>query len=134
MRNVARTNTEFQNLVGKHDDALQGGLMPFGFNVLHGLNDEGRRDLVDLLVAEGLNDVVLQSSTFIGITHDTSLFEIAPQKKGVPQRVTVGRFLSDVFAQLASFLFDFTIRNVWEVSETKVCNASVETLTENPSF
>ena len=59
MRYVARADAEFQDLIDKHDDSLQGRLMAFVFNVLDSLNDEGRRDFVDLLVAERLDDVRL---------------------------------------------------------------------------
>ena len=134
MRNVARADAEFQDLVRKHDDALQGGLMTFGFDVLDGLNDEGRCDLVDLLVAEGLDDVMLQSPTFGGVAHDAAALEIAPKKERVAKRVAARRLLADVLAHFAHFLFGFTIGNIREVSETNIRNPTVEALTENPTF
>ena len=108
--------------------------MSFGFNVLYGLNDEGRRDFVDLLVAEGLDDVRLETSALVGVTHDAAALEIAPKEKGVPQGVAAGRFLACGFSKLARLLFGFTIGNIREVSEINICDSSVETLTENPSF
>ena len=108
--------------------------MPFGFNVLYGLNDEGRRDFVDLLVAEGLDDVRLEPAAFVGVTHDAAALEIAPQKKRVPQRVAAGRFLAGSLSEPPRFLFGFTIRDFREVPEINVSHASVETLTEHPSF
>ena len=108
--------------------------MPFGFDVLHGLNDEGRRDFVDLLVAQRLDDVGLKPPALIGITHDAAALEIAPKEKRVSERVAAGRFLTDGFAHLARLLFGFTIGNIREVTEINIRNPSVETLTENPSF
>ena len=134
MRDVARTNAKFQDLIGKHDDSLQGRLMAFVFNVLDSLNDEGRRDFVDLFVTERLDDVGLQSSALVRIAHDAPPLEIAPKKKRVSQRVAARRFLSDVLAHFARFLFGFTIRNIREVPETNICNPTVEALTENPTF
>ena len=134
MRDVARTNAQFQDLIGKHDDALQGRLMAFVFNVLDGLDDERRRDFVDLLVPERLDDVGLQSSALVRIAHDAPPLEIAPKNERVSQRVAARRFLSDVLAHFARFLFGFTIRNIREVPETNICNSTVETLTENPSL
>lgn len=134
MRDVARTNAKFQDLIGKHDDALQGRLMAFIFNVLYGLNDEGRRDFVDLLVPERLDDVRLQSSALVRIAHDAPPLEIAPKNERVSQRVSARRFLAGSLSEPACFLFGFTIRNIREVSETNICNSTVETLTENPSF
>lgn len=134
MRDVARTNAKFQDLIGKHDDSLQGRLMAFVFNVLDSLNDEGRRDFVDLFVTERFDDVGLQSSALVRIAHDAPPLEIAPKKKRVSQRVAARRFLSDVLAHFARFLFGFTIRDFREVPEVNISHSSIETLTENPSF
>ena len=109
MRNVARADAEFQDLIDKHDDALQRRLMPFSFNVFHSLNDERRRDFVDLLVAERFDDVGLQPSPFIRIAHDAAALEIAPKKKRVSQRVAARRFLTGSLSEPARFLFGFTI-------------------------
>ena len=108
--------------------------MPFVFDVLHGLNDEGWRDLVDLLTTQGLDDVRLEPAALVGVTHDAAALEIAPKEKGVPQGVAAGRFLACGFSKLARLLFGFTIGNIREVSEINICDSSVETLTENPSF
>ena len=121
-------------MIDKHDDALQRRLMAFIFNVFYGLNDEGRRDFVDLLVPERLDDVRLKPSTFIGIAHDSTPFEIAPKKKRVSQRVAPRRFLVGGLAYFACLLFGFTIRDFREVPEINISHSSVETLTENPSF
>ena len=108
--------------------------MAFVFNVLYGLNDEGRRDFVDLLVPERLDDVRLKTSTLIGIAHDAPPLEIAPKNERVSQRVSARRFLSDVFARFARFLFCLAIRDFREVPEIYISHASVEALTENPTF
>ena len=134
MRYVARADAEFQDLIDKHDDSLQGRLMAFVFNVLDSLNDEGRRDFVDLLVAERFDDVLLKPSTLVGVAHDAPFFEIAPKNKRISQRVTARRFLSDVLAHFSRFLFGFTIRDLREVPETNICNPTAEALTEKPSF
>lgn len=108
--------------------------MAFVFNALYGLNDKGRRDFVDLLVPERFDDVGLQPSSLIGVTHDATAFEIAPKNERVSQRVAARRFLADVLAHFARFLFGFTIGNIREVSEVNISHSSIETLTENPSF
>lgn len=134
MRYVARADAEFQDLIDKHDDAFQRRLMAFVFNVFHSLNDEWRRDFVDLFVTEWLDDVGLQPPALIGVTHDAAPLEIAPKNERVSQRVSARRFLAGSLSEPACFLFGFTIRNIREVSETNICNSTVETLTENPSF
>ena len=108
--------------------------MAFVFNVLDSLNDEGRRDFVDLFVTERLDDVGLQPSSFIGVTHDATPFEIAPKNERVSQRVAARWFLAGSLSESACFLFGFAIRNIREVSKTNICNPTVEALTENPSF
>lgn len=108
--------------------------MAFVFNVLYGLNNEGRRDFVDLLVPERLDDVRLKPPTLVGVAHDATAFEIAPKNERVSQRVSARWFLTDVLAHFARFLFGFTIRDLREVPEINISHASVKALTENPSF
>lgn len=69
---VARTHGEVKYFTCSHENALQCCLMPLCLDVLNGCNDEWCRDFVNLASSEGFDEIALQSSTFVGVTHDAA--------------------------------------------------------------
>lgn len=85
--NVAGTNSEIHDLTHSHEDSFECGLIAGSFDRQDVTDDERGGDLVDLLAAQGSDDVVFEASSFFFIRNDSSFFEPAPQAKSVIQDV-----------------------------------------------
>lgn len=114
---VARADGEVKNLAKAHEHALERRLLPVFLDRLHGADDEWGGDLVELTIADRLDDVALEASSLVQIAHDLGLFETTPETKSVLQYIPFWRLEPDVFSYASGFLSCLREIHVWVLAE-----------------
>lgn len=95
---VACANREVKDLAKAHEHALERCLLPVLFYRVHGADDEWGGDLVELTIADRLDDVALEATAFVLVAHDLGLFEAAPETKSVFQYIALRWLKPDVLS------------------------------------
>lgn len=113
----SRANCEVENLSGAHDDPFERRPLSGTVKPLDGVDDEGRRDLVELTTAKRLDDVALEATAFVLVAHDLGLFEAAPETKSVFQYIALRWLKPDVLSQASGFLSCLREIYVWVLAE-----------------
>lgn len=98
MLDVACADGDVKDLAKAHEYALERRLLAVLFYRLHGSDHERSRDLVELTIADRLDDVALEASSLVQIAHDLGLFEAAPKTKSVFQYIPFWRLEPDVLS------------------------------------
>lgn len=88
------------------------------------MDDEGRRDLVELSRADRPDEVALQATLLVLVRHDAAALQAAPELEGVPQDVAGGRLLSDLFLFASRELLRLRERQLGKVAERNIANSS----------
>lgn len=114
---VSGTNGKIEDLAKSHEHALERRLLAVFFNRLHGSDDEWGGDLVELTIADRLDDVALEASSLVQIAHDLGLFETTPETKSVLQYIPFWRLEPDVFSYASGFLSCLREIHVWVLAE-----------------
>lgn len=73
MLDVACANREVKDLAKAHEHALERCLLSVLFYRLHGADDEWGGDLVELTIADRLDDVALEASSLVLVADDLRL-------------------------------------------------------------
>ena len=73
MLDVSGTNGKIEDLAKSHEHALERRLLPVLFYRLHGADDEWGGDLVELTIADRLDDVALEASSLVLVADDLRL-------------------------------------------------------------
>ena len=70
---VSSTNGKIEDLAKSHEHALERRLLAVLFDRLHGSDHEWSCDLVELTIADRLDDVALEASSLVHVAHDLRL-------------------------------------------------------------
>lgn len=117
MLDVACANREVKDLAKAHEHALERCLLSVLFYRVHGADDEWGGDLVELTIADRLDDVALEATAFVLVAHDLGLFEAAPETKSVFQYIALRWLKPDVLSQASGFLSCLREIHVWVLAE-----------------
>lgn len=112
---LARTEHRAEREEEEH--ALERCLLSVLFYRVHGADDEWGGDLVELTIADRLDDVALEATAFVLVAHDLGLFEAAPETKSVFQYIALRWLKPDVLSQASGFLSCLREIYVWVFAE-----------------
>lgn len=121
----SRANCEVENLSGAHDDPFERRPLSGAVKPLDGVDDEGRRDLVELSGSDRPDEVAHEAPSLILIGHDAPALETAPQLEGIAERVTRRRSLTDLLFLSSRELSGLGERQGGEVPEKEVSDFPV---------
>lgn len=121
----SRANCEVENLSGAHDDPFERRPLSGTVKPLDGVDDEGRRDLVELSGSDRPDEVAHEAPSLILIGHDAPALETAPQLEGIAERVTRRRSLTDLLFLSSRELSGLRERQGGKVPEKEVSDFPV---------
>ena len=134
MLEVASTNSEIHDLAHSHEDSFECGLISGSLDRKDVADDQWRGDFVDLFAAQGSDDVIFESASFLFIRNDSSFFEPAPQAKSVIQDVPGWWFQARVFAPSADDHPGLLETHLRPMADGFVCDAAGMVRPEDPGL